>query len=123
MANSYKPGKWSGSISADLRGDASKTTPTLGDDFDTELANLKSAQKKVKAIIGKIKKEVNALQSDKQTGKMATDYLKSTKKRLDKIENSMDSAVNQLSSAVNSAQKAEWNRMRKVFLQWEAAQK
>ena len=39
MANSYVAGKWSGTLSANLKGDASKTTPTLGDDFDSKLNN------------------------------------------------------------------------------------
>ena len=122
MANSYKPGKWSGTLSADLNGDASKTTPTLGDDFTSELNNLKKAQSNIKATLANIKKEVTALKNHEETGKMATTYLERTEKRITKIENSMNNAVNQLSNAISSAQKDEWNRMRKIIAQWEAQQ-
>ena len=47
MADSYKSGKWSGTLKADLAGDAKKTTPTLDNDFDTALSNLKKVQKHI----------------------------------------------------------------------------
>ena len=55
MANAYIAGKWSGTLSANLKGDASKTTPTLGDDFDSELNNLKKL-----LLSGEKKKEEKA---------------------------------------------------------------
>ena len=56
MANAYIAGKWSGTLSANLKGDASKTTPTLGDDSDSELNNLKKARTNVKNTINAINK-------------------------------------------------------------------
>ncbi|MBE6157756.1 MAG: hypothetical protein E7160_03065 [Firmicutes bacterium] len=122
MANDYKPGKWTGPLQADIQGDATKTTPTLGDNFDIELANLKVAQKNITNTIKSIKKETQALQNHSETGKMATDYLKLTIKHLEKIEQSMDKAVNDLSKAVTSAQREEWNRYRKLLAEWAAKQ-
>ena len=75
MANSYVAGKWSGTLSANLKGDASKTTPTLGDDFDSELNNLKKARTNVKNTINVINKEIKLLKNHAETGKMATMYL------------------------------------------------
>ena len=63
MANSYVAGKWSGTLSANLKGDASKTTPTLGDDFDSELNNLKKARTNVKNTINAINKEIKLLKN------------------------------------------------------------
>ena len=77
MANAYIAGKWSGTLSANLKGDASKTTPTLGDDFDSELNNLKKARTNVKNTINAINKEIKLLKNHAETGKMATMYLKS----------------------------------------------
>lgn len=122
MANSYKPGKWSGTLSADLAGDASKTTPTLGDDYDNELKNLKKAQSNIKNTISQIKKEVTALKNHADTGKMATNYLTNTIKRLTKIQNSLDNEVKALTNTVNQAQKEEWQRIKKIVSEWEAAQ-
>lgn len=122
MANSYKPGKFAGTLQANVVGDTSKTTPTLGDDFDVELANLKSAQKKIENNLSKIKTQVSALMNDKETGKMATSYLKSTIRRMDKLKNSLATSVNKVSKAINSAQKAEWKRYKAVLDQWIATQ-
>jgi len=122
MANSYKAGKWSGTIQAAVVGDATKTTPTLGDDFDVELKNLKKAQKNINNIMDKIKKETKALKDHEDTGKMATDYLKQTEKRLDKIKSALTSEVNKLNNVVTKAQKDEWNRIRKILEEWYAAQ-
>ncbi len=122
MANSYKPGKWSGTIQANIVGDANKTTPTLGDDFDVELKNLKKAQKTINTAIDNIKKQTKALRDHEDTGKMATDYLKTTEKRLDKMKSALTSEVNKLNNVVTKAQKDEWNRIRKILEEWYAAQ-
>ena len=122
MANSYKPGKWSGTLSADLRGDANKTTPTLGEDYDNELANLKKAQANINSTISQIKKQITSLKNHAETGKMATNYLKNTEKRLEKIKTELDNEVKLLSNAVTKAQKAEWARIRKLLAEWEATQ-
>lgn len=122
MANSYKPGKFAGTLQANVVGDTSKTTPTLGDDFDVELANLKSTQKKIENNLSKIKTQVSALMNDKETGKMATSYLKSTIRRMDKLKDSLATSVNKVSKAINSAQKAEWKRYKAVLDQWIATQ-
>ncbi len=122
MANSYVPGKWNGTIRAKLDGDASKTTATLDVDFDTELANLKKVQKNVNSKIKDIKAQITALKNHKETGKFATDYLKNTEKRLDKIHNEMDAAINTLSKEVGNAQKEEWARIKKIVAEWEAQQ-
>lgn len=123
MADSYKSGKWSGTLKADLAGDAKKTTPTLDNDFDTALSNLKKVQKNVNTKIKDIKSQITALKNHSETGKFATSYLTNTVKRLDKMHNEMDAAVSKLSKEVNDAQKEEWNRLRKLLLEWEAAQK
>lgn len=122
MANSYIKGKWSGDLVADLVGDANKTTPTLGDDYDTELANLKKAQANIKTTLNSIKKEITALKNHAETGKMATAYLKTTEKRITKIADSMNSEVNTLTNAVNRAQKEEWQRYKKLLDEWAASQ-
>ena len=122
MANSYKPGKWSGTLSADLRGDANKTTPTLGEDYDNELANLKKAQANINSTISQIKKQITSLKNHAETGKMATNYLKNTEKRLEKIKTELDNEVKLLSNVVTKAQKAEWARIRKLLAEWEATQ-
>ena len=123
MANSYVAGKWSGTLSANLKGDASKTTPTLGDDFDSELNNLKKARTNVKNTIKAINKEIKLLKNHAETGKMATMYLNQTVKRLQKIEKEIDSEVTTLTNGVTKAQKEEWKRFRELLLKWEAAQK
>lgn len=123
MANAYIPGKWSGTLSANLKGDASKTTPTLGDDFDSELNNLKKARTNVKNTINAINKEIKLLKNHAETGKMATMYLNQTVKRLQKIEKEIDSEVTTLTNGVTKAQKEEWKRFRELLLKWEAAQK
>lgn len=123
MANSYVAGKWSGTLSANLKGDASKTTPTLGDDFDSELNNLKKARTNVKNTINAINKEIKLLKKHDDTGKMATSYLNNTEKRLQKIEKEIDSEVTTLTNGVTKAQKEEWKRFRELLLKWEAAQK
>ena len=123
MANSYVAGKWSGTLSANLKGDASKTTPTLGDDFDSELNNLKKARTNVKNTINAINKEIKLLKNHAETGKMATVYLNQTVKRLQKIEKEIDSEVTTLTNGVTKAQKEEWKRFRELLLKWEAAQK
>ena len=117
MANSYVAGKWSGTLSANLKGDASKTTPTLGDDFDSELNNLKKARTNVKNTINAINKEIKLLKNHAETGKMATMYLNQ------KIEKEIDSEVTTLTNGVTKAQKEEWKRFRELLLKWEAAQK
>ncbi len=122
MANSYKPGKWNGAITADLAGDASKTTATLDMNFDVQLANLKKVQKNVNSKIKEIKAQVTALKNHKETGKFATDYLKNTEKRLQKIADEMDAAINDLSKKVNAAQKEEWAYIKKVVAEWAAQQ-
>ena len=123
MANSYVAGKWSGTLSANLKGDASKTTPTLGDDFDSELNNLKKARTNVKNTINVINKEIKLLKNHAETGKMATMYLNQTVKRLQKIEKEIDSEVTTLTNGVTKAQKEEWKRFRELLLKWEEAQK
>ena len=123
MANAYIAGKWSGTLSANLKGDASKTTPTLGDDFDSELNNLKKARTNVKNTINAINKEIKLLKKHAETGKMATMYLNQTVKRLQKIEKEIDSEVTTLTNGVTKAQKEEWKRFRELLLKWEAAQK
>lgn len=123
MANAYIAGKWSGTLSANLKGDASKTTPTLGDDFDSELKNLKKARTNVKNTINAINKEIKLLKNHAETGKMATMYLNQTVKRLQKIEKEIDSEVTTLTNGVTKAQKEEWKRFRELLLKWEAAQK
>ena len=123
MTNSYVPGKWSGTLSANLKGDASKTTPTLGDDFDNELNNLKKARTNVKNTIKQINKEIKLLKNHAETGKMATMYLNKTVKRLQKVEKEVDSEVNTLANAVTKAQKEEWKRFKEILLKWEQAQK
>ena len=123
MANSYVAGKWSGTLSANLKGDASKTTRTLGDDFDSELNNLKKARTNVKNTINAINKEIKLLKNHAETGKMATMYLNQTVKRLQKIEKEIDSEVTTLTNGVTKAQKEEWKRFRELLLKWEAAQK
>ena len=123
MANSYVAGKWSGTLSANLKGDASKTTPTLGDDFDSELNNLKKARTNIKNTINAINKEIKLLKNHAETGKMATMYLNQTVKRLQKIEKEIDSEVTTLTNGVTKAQKEEWKRFRELLLKWEAAQK
>ena len=123
MANSYVAGKWSGTLSANLKGDASKTTPTLGDDFDSELNNLKKARTNVKNTINAINKEIKLLKNHAETGKMATMYLNQKVKRLQKIEKEIDSEVTTLTNGVTKAQKEEWKRFRELLLKWEAAQK
>jgi len=122
MANSYKTGKWSGTLSANLIGDASRTMPTLGNDYDRELANLKKAQANINSTISNIKKEIAALKKHADTGKMATNYLKNTEKRLTKIQQSLDNEVKALTNAVNKAQKEEWQRYKKILDQWIATQ-
>lgn len=122
MANSYKSGKWSGTLKADLAGDKNKTTATLDVDFDTALANLKKVQKNVNSKIKEIKAQITALKNHNETGKFATDYLKNTEKRLDKVHNEMDAAVNTLSKEVGNAQKEEWRRIIEIVKQWEAEQ-
>ena len=123
MANRYVAGIWSGTLSANLKGDASKTTPTLGDDFDSELNNLKKARTNVKNTINAINKEIKLLKNHADTGKMATMYLNQTVKRLQKIEKEIDSEVTTLTNGVTKAQKEEWKRFRELLLKWEAAQK
>ena len=123
MANAYIAGKWSGTLSANLKGDASKTTPTFGDDFDSELNNLKKARTHVKNTIDAINKEIKLLKNHAETGKMATMYLNQTVKRLQKIEKEIDSEVTTLTNGVTKAQKEEWKRFRELLLKWEAAQK
>ena len=123
MANAYIAGKWSGTLSANLKGDASKTTPTLGDDFDSELNNLKKARTNVKNTINAINKEIKLLKNHAETGKMATMYLNQTVKRLQKIEKEIASEVTTLTNGVTKAQKEEWKRFRELLLKWEAAQK
>ncbi len=123
MANSYIAGKWSGTLSANLKGDASKTTPTLGDDFDSELNNLKKARTNVKNTIKAINKEIKLLKNHADTGKMATYYLNNTVKRLQKIEKEIDSEVTTLTNGVTKAQREEWKRFRALLLKWETAQK
>ena len=123
MANAYIAGKWSGTLSANLKGDASKTTPTLGDDFDSELNKLKKARTNVKNTINAINKEIKLLKNHAETGKMATMYLNQTVKRLQKIEKEIDSEVTTLTNGVTKAQKEEWKRFRELLLKWEAAQK
>ena len=123
MANSYKPGKWNGTLQANFQGSASKTTPTLGDDYDNELKNLKKARSNIKATIKDIKKNITALKNHADTGKMATNYLARTEKRLDKMENELENSVNGVSNAITQAQKDEWKRFKKIILQWEAEQK
>ena len=123
MANAYIAGKWSGTLYANLKGDASKTTPTLGDDFDSELNNLKKARTNVKNTINAINKEIKLLKNHAETGKMATMYLNQTVKRLQKIEKEIDSEVTTLTNGVTKAQKEEWKRLRELLLKWEAAQK
>lgn len=123
MANSYIAGKWSGTLSANLKGDASKTTPTLGDDFDSELNNLKKARTNVKNTLNAINKEIKLLKNHADTGKMATMYLNQTVKRLQKIEKEIDSEVTTLTNGVTKAQREEWKRFRALLLKWEAAQK
>lgn len=123
MANAYIAGKWSGTLSANLKGDASKTTPTLGDDFDSELNNLKKARTNVKNTINAINKEIKLLKNHAETGKMATMYLNQTVKRLQKIEKEIYSEVTTLTNGVTKAQKEEWKRFRELLLKWEAAQK
>ena len=123
MANAYIAGKWSGTLSANLKGDASKTTPTLGDDFDSELNNLKKARTNVKNTINAINKEIKLLKNHAETGKMATMYLNQTVKRIQKIEKEIDSEVTTLTNGVTKAQKEEWKRFRELLLRWEAAQK
>ncbi len=123
MANSYIAGKWSGTLSANLKGDASKTTPTLGDDFDSELNNLKKARTNVKNTLNAINKEIKLLKNHAETGKMATLYLNQTVKRLQKVEKEIDSEVTTLTNGVTKAQREEWKRFRALLLKWEAAQK
>ncbi len=123
MANSYIAGKWSGTLSANLKGDASKTTPTLGDDFDSELNNLKKARTNVKNTLNAINKEIKLLKNHAETGKMATLYLNRTVKRLQKVEKEIDSEVTTLTNGVTKAQREEWKRFRALLLKWEAAQK
>ena len=123
MANSYIAGKWSGTLSANLKGDASKTTPTLGDDFDSELNNLKKARTNVKNTLNAINKEIKLLMNNAETGKMATLYLNRTVKRLQKVEKEIDSEVTTLTNGVTKAQREEWKRFRALLLKWEAAQK
>lgn len=123
MANSYIAGKWSGTLSANLKGDASKTTPTLGDDFDSELNNLKKARTNVKNTLNAINKEIKLLKNHAETGKMATLYLNRTVKRLQKVEKEIDSEVTTLINGVTKAQREEWKRFRALLLKWEAAQK
>ena len=123
MANSYIAGKWSGTLSANLKGDASKTTPTLGDDFDSELKNLKKARTNVKNTLNAINKEIKLLKNHAETGKMATLYLNRTVKRLQKVEKEIDSEVTTLTNGVTKAQREEWKRFRALLLKWEAAQK
>ena len=123
MANAYIAGKWSGTLSANLKGDASKTTPTLGDDFDSELNNLKKARTNVKNTINAINKEIKLLKNHAETGKMATMYFNQTVKRIQKIEYESDSNVTTLTNGVTKAQKEEWKRFRELLLKWEAAQK
>ena len=123
MANAYIAGKWSGTLSANLKGDASKTTPTLGDDFDSELNNLKKARTNVKNTINAINKEIKLIKNHAETGKMATMYLNQPVKRLQKIEKEIDSEVTTLTNGVTKAQKEEWKRFRELLLKWEAAQK
>jgi len=122
MANSYKPGKWNGTLQANLVGDASKTTPTLGDDYDSELKNLKKAQSNIQATIRSIKGQVTALKNHAETGKFATSYLASTEKRLDKVLNALNSEVASLEKAVNNAQKEEWTRIKQLIAEWQATQ-
>ena len=123
MANAYIAGKWSGTLSANLKGDASKTTPTLGDDFDSELNNLKKARTNVKNTLNAINKEIKLLKNHAETGKMATLYLNRTVKRLQKVEKEIDSEVTTLTNGVTKAQREEWKRFRELLLKWEAAQK
>lgn len=123
MANSYIAGKWSGTLSANLKGDASKTTPTLGDDFDSELNNLKKARTNVKNTLNAINKEIKLLKNHAETGKMATLYLNRTVKRLQKVEKEIDSEVTTLTNGVTKTQREEWKRFRALLLKWEAAQK
>ena len=123
MTETKVTASWSGTLSANLKGDASKTTPTLGDDFDSELNNLKKARTNVKNTINAINKEIKLLKNHAETGKMATMYLNQTVKRLQKIEKEIDSEVTTLTNGVTKAQKEEWKRFRELLLKWEAAQK
>lgn len=122
MANSYKPGKWSGTLIADIESDGSKTTPTLDSNFDTELNNLVKIKKEVRQTLSDIEKEIKALKNHSDTGKMATDYLSKTATRIRKVRDSLDASVNEMSSAVNQAYKEEWNRIRKWYQEAQAAQ-
>ena len=122
MANSYKPGKWSGTLHADVVGDATKTTETLGENYDTELENLEYARTKIKGILDKMKKQVTALKNHSDTGKMATSYLASTEKRIGKIEDSLDSEVKTLINGVKKAAKEEDRRFKQILLEWYNSQ-
>ena len=122
MANSYVKGKWAGTLEADLVSDGTKTTPTLGDNFDLELKNLTEVKKTIDAKIKAIKKQVTALKNHAETGKMAADYLKTTEKRLDKMNNALATEVNTVSNAVSKAQRDEWLRMKRILEEWYAQQ-
>lgn len=122
MANSYKAGKWSGALVADIESDGSKTTPTLDSDFDTELDNLVKIKKEIRKTLSQIETEVKALKNHSDTGRMATDYLSKTATRIRKVRDSLDASVSEMATAVNQAHKEEWNRIKKWYQEAQAAQ-
>lgn len=122
MARAYSAGKWSGTLSANLKGDTTQNTPTLGYDYDLELKNVKTAQTKINNIITKMEKEIKKLKDDSGTGKLATYYLTNTSNRIKKIKESIDTEVKLLTNQVNSAHREEDKRFKEIIRQWAAAQ-
>ena len=122
MANSYTKGKWAGTLEADIKSDGTKELATLGDDFVSELENLKKCKTRINETINKIKREVKGLKDHSDTGTMARTYLNNTERRLDKMHNSLATEVNTLSNAVTAAQNEYWRKFKQWFDEWQASQ-
>lgn len=121
MANDYKPGKFAGVLEADITGNKTKTTVTLGDDYDIALSEVKKQQKAINTTLDSIRSVVDSI--DKiDHGKGYNIGFTHLKKYIKTIRDKMDTSINKMNSAVNSAQREEWNYYKKLLDQWLNAQ-
>ena len=121
MANDYKPGKFAGVLEADITGNKTKTTVTLGDDYDSALSEVKKQQKAINTTLDSIRSVVDSI--DKiDHGKGYNIGFTHLKKYIKTIRDKMDTSINKMNSAVNSAQREEWNYYKKLLDQWLNAQ-
>ena len=121
MANDYKAGKFNGTLQGDFQGDKTKSTVTLGDDYDTALNEVKKMQKEINSTLKSIKSTVTAIDNIDH-GKGYNQFIANLKKSLIKIENLIDSYIHTMSTAVTAAQKEEWKYYKNLMDQWAATQ-